>query len=241
MPIMDVYISASRVASSDDSEEVPNSTIQPGQKAICNAFAKLNIDRDRYSIKVAKAKLDSCGSVSIAHTNLLNDIQPAHKYKLPKIRLRGIGGRANILDKVGIIKIKQPDNKHCKLMCDVFDEEVGQTKEMLLISLSAIIAFKISILYHMSESNENQCHDLKFWPNNKSFEEVCKAVTVDNGIKHVFKATTKINPRDLYLSSDNYEEVQKDQLVNVDQPHRNWDHHHRGSVHDRNSTPEDHR
>ncbi len=98
---MDVYISASRVESSDDKGEVPNSTIQPGQKEICNAFAKLIIDKDRYSIKVAKAKLDSCGSVSIAHTNLLNDIQPAHKYKLPKIRLRGIGGRTNLLDKVG--------------------------------------------------------------------------------------------------------------------------------------------
>ena len=31
----------------------------------------------------------------------------------------------------------------------------------------------------------------------------------------MFKATTKINPGDLYLSSDNYEEVQKDQLVNL--------------------------
>ena len=92
---MDVFISAARVASSDDSEEIPNTTIQPGQKAICNAFAKLIIDKDRYSIKVTKAKLDSCGSVSIAHTNLLNDIQPAHKYKLPKIRLRGIGVKSD--------------------------------------------------------------------------------------------------------------------------------------------------
>lgn len=148
---MDVFISASRVASSDDTGEVLNSTIQPGQKAICNAYVKLIIDKDRYSIKVAKAKLDSCGSVSIAHTNLLNDIQPAHKYKLPKIRLRGIGGRTNLLDKVGIVKIKQPDKKHCKIMCYVFDEEVGQTKEMLLISLSAIIASKINILYERIE------------------------------------------------------------------------------------------
>ena len=135
------------------------------------------------------------------------------QYKLPKIRLRGIGGRINLLDKVGIIKTKQPDNKHCKLMCYVFDEEIGQTKEMLLISLSAIIASKINILYHMRDSNKNQCHDLKFWrfwPNNKSFEEVCEDVTVDNEINHVFKATSKINSRDLHLSSDNYEEVQKD-------------------------------
>ncbi len=31
----------------------------------------------------------------------------------------------------------------------------------------------------------------------------------------MFKAKTKINPRDLYLSSDSYEEVQKDQLINL--------------------------
>jgi hypothetical protein len=132
LPTLDVYISAARIASSDEPWEEPESPIQPGRKAICNAHTKLIIDKDRYSIKAAVAKLDSCGSVSIAHTNLLNDIQHAHKYKLPKIRLRGIGGRTNLLDKVGILKIKQPDNKHCKLMCYVFDEEVGQTKEMLL-------------------------------------------------------------------------------------------------------------
>ena len=100
-------------------------------------------------------------------------------------------------------------------MCYVFDDEVGQTKEMLLISLAAIIESKINILYHMSESNKNQCHDLKFWPNNKSFEEVCKEVSVDKEFSGVFKAKTKINPRDLYLSSDSYEEVQKDQLINL--------------------------
>ncbi len=164
---------------------------------------------------MAKAKLDSCGSVSIAHTNLLNDIQPAHKYKLPKIRLRGIGGRTNLLDKVGIIKIKQPDNKHCKLMCYIFDEEVGQTKEMLLISLSAVIASRINILYHMSDSNKDECHDLKFWPNNRTFEEVCEDVTVDEKINHVFKTDTRFNPRDLYLSTDNFEEVEKGQLINL--------------------------
>jgi hypothetical protein len=211
LPTLDVYISAARIASSDETGEESESPIQPGRKAICNAHTKLIIDKDRCSIKVAIAKLDSCGSVSIAHTNLLNDIQPAHKNKLPKIKLRGIGGRTNLLDKVGILKIKQPDNKHCKLMCYVFDEEVGQTKEMLLISLAVII----NILYHMNESNKNECHALKFWPNNEHFEEVCKEVTVDEKINQVFRAEARINPRDLYLSNDNFEEVEKHQLVNL--------------------------
>ncbi len=71
--------------------------------------------------------------------NVLLDLSKKSRFALP----------------VDIINIKQPDNKHCKLMCYVFDEEVGQTKEMLLIYLSAIIASKINILYHMSESNKN--------------------------------------------------------------------------------------
>jgi hypothetical protein len=94
-------------------------------------------------------------------------------------------------------------------MCYVFDEEVGQTKEMLLISLSAVIASRINILYHMSDSNKDECHDLKFWPNNRTFEEVCEDVTVDEKINHVFKTDTRFNPRDLYLSTDNFEEVEK--------------------------------
>ncbi len=190
---------------------------------------------------MAKAKLDSCDSISIAHTNLLNDIQPVHKYNLPKIRLRGIGGKTNLLDKVGIIKIKQPDNKHCKLMCYVFDEEVGQTKEMLLISLSAVIASKINILYHMSNLNKNECHDLKFWPNNKTFEEVCKNVTVDEEINQVFKTDTHVNPRNLYLSTDNFEEAEKGQLIDllINHIETGITILEEAYIYDRDSTPED--
>ena len=60
LPILDVYISAARIAFSDETGEEPESPIQPGRKAICNAHTKLIIDKDRYSIKVAVAKLDSC-------------------------------------------------------------------------------------------------------------------------------------------------------------------------------------
>jgi hypothetical protein len=55
---LDVYISAARIASSDETGEESESPIQPGRKAICNAHTKLIIDKDRYSIKVAVAKLD---------------------------------------------------------------------------------------------------------------------------------------------------------------------------------------
>jgi hypothetical protein len=73
-----------------------------------------------------------------------------------------------MLKEIGILKIKRPDNENCELMCYVFNEVVGQTEEMLLISLSAIIDAKINILYHMKESNKDACRNLQFWPNNTS-------------------------------------------------------------------------
>ncbi len=77
------------------------------------------------TLKTAKAKLDSRGSVSIAHGNLLNHFKPARSYNLPNIRLRGIGGKT--------------EEKNCDILSYVFNEVVGQTEEMLLINLSAII------------------------------------------------------------------------------------------------------
>ena len=66
---MDVFISAARVACSDDSEEIPNTTIQLGQKAICNAFAKLIIDKDRYSINQSGESQTGLVLISIDSTH----------------------------------------------------------------------------------------------------------------------------------------------------------------------------
>ncbi len=45
--------------------------------------------------------------------------------------------------KVGILRIKRPDKESCEPLCYVFNEAVGQTEEILLISLSAIIDARI--------------------------------------------------------------------------------------------------
>ncbi len=121
--------------------------IQPGHKTICSARVNLELNNNGRYTRTIKAKLDSCGSVSIAHENLMNEIKPEGKYQLPPIRLREIGGRTNLLNKVGILRIKQPQDKHCDLLCYVFNEVIGQTEEMLLISMSAIIEAKINILH----------------------------------------------------------------------------------------------
>ncbi len=147
---------------------------------------------------------------------MINEIKPAGKYNLPSIKLRGIGGGTNLYNKVGILRIKQPQNNHCDLSCYVFDEAiVGQTEEMLLVSMSAIIHAKINILHHMGASNQDAWNDSQFWPNSKSFDEVCKDVLVSDEVHKVLKCKGNIHPRDMYLSSDEYEEVKKAQLVNL--------------------------
>ncbi len=128
----------SRIAA-DEEEILETESIRPGSKSICHAGVQLQVGRKGTESKTINAKLDYCGSVSIAHGNLLNAIKQARHYKLPNTRLRGIGGRTNMLTKAGILKIKRPNNECCEIMCYVFNEVVGQTEEMLLISLSVII------------------------------------------------------------------------------------------------------
>ena len=120
-----------------------------------------------------------------------------------------------MLQKVGVLKIKRPGNVSCELLCYVFDETIGQTEEMLLISLSAIIDAKINILYHMKESNKSECKDLRFWPNDKTFEEICNDVSMEKKIQSVIRHHEKIQPRDVYLSSEEYEEVEIEHLITV--------------------------
>ena len=180
---MDAYISEAQIISCDEVNEFHTEVISPGHRTICSAKVNLEINKNGKTSRTVKAKLDSCGSVSIAHENLMSEIKPAGKYNLPPIRLRGIGGKTNLLNKIGILKIKQPQENHCNLLCYVFNEVIGQTEEMLLISMSAIIQAKINILHHMGKSNKEECDELQFWPNNKTFEEVCEDISVSDEVR----------------------------------------------------------
>jgi hypothetical protein len=99
---MDIYLSESRI-SADEEEILELENIKPGGKSICHASVQL-VSQQHGIIKTAKAKLDSCGSVSIAHGNLLNQIKPSKHYKLPNVRLRGIGSKTNMLKEVDKLK-----------------------------------------------------------------------------------------------------------------------------------------
>ncbi len=98
---MDIYLSELRITA-DEEEILKTESIRPGNKSIWHASIQLLLERGQSTVITAKGKLDSCGSVSIAHSNLLNTIKPAKDYKLPNIRLRGIGGKTNMLSKIGV-------------------------------------------------------------------------------------------------------------------------------------------
>ncbi len=124
---MDIYLSEARI-NVDEEDIFDTENIKPGGKSICHASVQLVSQQQGTIIKTAKAKLDSCGSVSIAHSNLLNHIKPSNHYKLPNVRLRGIGGKANMLKEVGILQIKKTGNADCDILCYVFNEVVGKPK-----------------------------------------------------------------------------------------------------------------
>ena len=64
-------------ASEKDAEILDTENIKPGSKSICHATVQLLFDQHEATTRKVKAKLDSCGSVSIAHSNLLNSIKPS--------------------------------------------------------------------------------------------------------------------------------------------------------------------
>ncbi len=97
-----MYISESRLVGGESQE---NDLIGPGSQTICHAMANVSLkNKDKESLEV-KVKLDSCGSVSIAHSHLLTEVEDTKAYRLRNIRLMGIGGTTQYLTKAGILKI----------------------------------------------------------------------------------------------------------------------------------------
>ena len=99
-----MYISESRLTGNADGG---GKIIEPGSKTIRQAIATIvtqgaegQVEREDRVI----TKLDSCGSVSIAHSDHLVRVQPVKAYGLRNIRLLGIGGKTNYLTKSGYCK-----------------------------------------------------------------------------------------------------------------------------------------
>jgi hypothetical protein len=203
-----MYISESRLVGGESQE---NELIGPGSQTICHAMANVslkNIDKENLEVKV---KLDSCGSVSITHSQLLTEVKETKAYKLRNVRLMGIGGTTHYLTKAGILKIKKDNNKYCRILCYVFDRPLRDTKQVILLGLHTVMQAGINVLAHMQDSVNGKCTALKFRPKGMSFDEALKDITVDDNIKRIFKQRKSKHPRDIYMSTDEYNE--KDTVV----------------------------
>ncbi len=139
-----MYISESRLVGGECQH---NDLIGPGSQTICHAMA--TISSKSQENKEVKVKLDSCGSVSIAHSQLLTEVKVTKEYKLRNIRLMGIGGTTHYLTKAGILKIKKDKGEYCRILCYVFDRPLGDTKQVILLGLQTVMQAGINVLAHM--------------------------------------------------------------------------------------------
>ena len=209
-----MYISEKRLAGISDEE---NNVISPGSRTICHAMATIATSQENanhHQLQV-KVKLDSCGSVSIAHSDHLIRLRQAKDYGLQNIRLLGIGGKTNFLTKVGILPVLKPDGDTCFMLCYAFNSPLGDTDKVILLGLHTMMKANINILQHMKDSLEGNCTELTFWPQGKSFDEAVKELSTQDNIKRVFRMRTPVNPRDVYISTSEYDEVTELDLVNL--------------------------
>jgi hypothetical protein len=130
------------------------------------------------------------------------------------VTLKGIGGKTQPLQKAGVLKVIKPDNRILKLLCYVFDEPVGNSDQLLLISMSAINKAKIDVQYHIEHSCEGRCKPLRFLNGNK--DELLLADTLD------YCENMKENcPVNLYQESILYEKLTSSLLIIKQGKYRN--------------------
>ncbi len=175
--------------------------IGPGTRDICRATAKIRCENSKgiFSSRWVDAKLDSCGSVSLSHSKYLTEIKPCKDYKLPSVSLKGIGGKTQPLQKAGILKVIKPHNQIIRFLCYVFDEMVGNTEQLLLISMQAIKKAKINVQYHIDHSCEGRCVPLRFLESKEG--ETLFADMLNSGVDDEYC------PRRLYQEAILYEDL----------------------------------
>ncbi len=83
-------------------------------------------------------KLDTCRSVSLAHSSYMKNIAPCRNYGLRAVTLSGIGGISEPLRKAGLLHVRNADGECKKILCYAFDRAVGNSKEIILFRLKTI-------------------------------------------------------------------------------------------------------
>jgi hypothetical protein len=138
--------------------------ISPGSTEISRANFNIRYrdENSKWENGIKEVKLDSCGSVSLAHSRYLSNIKLCSQYKIPIVTLNGIGGRTLPITKAGILTHVTPQKKLIKFLCYVFDTPIGKTQEMILLGLKTIVEANIDIRHHMKLSVQGLTKMVRF-------------------------------------------------------------------------------
>ena len=68
----------------------------------------------------------------------LQDIKDCRKHGLKEVVLSCIGGKSKPLTEAGVLHVEAEGGKVKKILCHKFDQRVGNTDKILLLSLRAI-------------------------------------------------------------------------------------------------------
>jgi hypothetical protein len=96
--LVEVHLSEARLTRGLDKD---GAIIPAGYRTICHAESTI-VKEDGATMQGIHTKLDTCGSVSICHSSYLTQVEKAQKHGLPPIRLTGIGGKSDVLNRVGM-------------------------------------------------------------------------------------------------------------------------------------------
>jgi hypothetical protein len=136
--------------------------ISAGSVEICRASFILDVAGEGTSSEAkltVEGKLDTCGSVSLSHSSLLQDVKDCRKHGLKEA---GIGGQSKPLREAGVLHYEAAGGKVKKILCYKFDQRVGNTDKILLLSLRTIRDANIDILHHMDQSLDGISSPLLF-------------------------------------------------------------------------------
>ena len=135
-----------------------------GGKEICTAIVKLAVETNSGdSIFIKKeTKIDTCGSVSLAHRKFITHILSCAEYHMPPVRLHGVGGSTNILKRMGMLNTVLEDGSVRKILAYEFNTPAGSTEKILLLSLRSTWDSKIDLMYHVGQSLLGNVSPLKF-------------------------------------------------------------------------------
>jgi hypothetical protein len=136
-----------------------------GLVEICSATFVLDVQRKgegQESLSSVEEKLGTCGSVSLSHSSHLQQVKDCRKYGLKEVVLSGIGDKSKLLREADVLHVKVNTGKVKKILCYRYDERVGNTERILLLSLRTIRNANIDILHHTDQSLDGISSPLLF-------------------------------------------------------------------------------